>query len=102
MKHLINRKTGKKLTEEEAKALSVELKRRTGVFFDTHTCNYGYPTPEMAINATQNSVIDTYSGYTFLFLGTVHKPLEGYKVRAIVAKIPANFESLFPDYVVIG
>lgn len=103
MKKIANRKSGKFLTKEEALSLCSRLKRETGATYVEHTSVYGYPTAEMAEKANLAAVCETYTGYTFAFAGAINRGLEGYKVRVICIKdLPANFEQLFPDYVVIG
>ena len=103
MKQIISRRTGNKLNIVDAEILSQKLKNEFGISTYTHPCTYGYPTPEIAIRATQAAVIDSYSAnFTFIFLGTVFKAFEGYKVHAVYAKLPENFETLCHDYVVIG
>ena len=103
MKSIINRRTGNKLTIEEAIALCGKVKAQTGSPWIDHTSVYGYATPELAEKANLRAVCEAHEGYTFAFIGTDNKGLEGYKVRAIgIHKLPSDFEKRFPDFVVIG
>lgn len=103
MKKIINRKTGKDLTVEEAIALCTNVRLLTNSTWIDHTSVYGYPTAELAKKANLTAIVEAHEGYTFAFLDAEHKPLEGYKVRAIaIQKLPSDFEKSFPNFVVIG
>ena len=102
MKKIINRKTGNNLTADEALTLCARVKRQTGAVYVENISTYGYPSPELAKNATLEDAIKLYTGYTFAFTGAV-KRSDGYRACVIAIKdLPANFEQLFPDYIVIG
>ena len=102
MKTIINRKTGNKLTADEALTLCARIKRETGAVYVENVSTYGYPTPELAKEATLEDAIKLYTGYTFAFAGAI-KRSDGYRACVIAIKnIPVNFEKLFPDYIVIG
>lgn len=97
MKKIMNRKTGEFLNIDEARALSRKL---NGI---EHRAVYGYPTQELAKKANLNAILETYTGYTFAYVGTENLPFEGYKALVIGFKnLPTDFEKRFPNYVVIG
>lgn len=102
-KKIMNRRTGEFLTADEALTLCARVQRQTGAVYVESVSSYGYPTPEMSEKATLSKILEAYEGYSFAFIGTVNRTFEGYKVRVIGIKdLPAEFEQLFPDYVVIG
>lgn len=102
MKNIINRKTGNKLSADEALTLCARVKRETGAVYVENVSTYGYPTPELAKEATLEDAIKLYTGYTFAFAGAV-KRSDGYRACVIAIKdLPEKFDKLFPDYVVIG
>ena len=103
MKKIINRKTGKLLTIEEAKALCHKLSREIGITYADHKTVSGYPTPELAEKANLRAVCETYEGYIFAYTGTVYDTFEGHKVYVLAIKnLPSDFEQRYPDFVVIG
>ena len=97
MKKLINRRTGKELTIDEARALARKIEAVE------HRAVFGYPTEELAKKATLNSILETYADYIFAYIGTESLPFEGYMALIIACKkLPDDFEKRFPNYVVIG
>lgn len=102
-KKIISRRTGSILNKEDAIRLCYKLRQNYGIEFIEHKSVYGYPTPDMAEKANLQAVMETYEGYTFAFAGTEYGGFEGYKVYVVAIKqLPLNFETLCPDYVVIG
>ena len=103
MKQIVNRKTGKKLTVEEAQTLCQKLKVITGTTYLEHTSVTEYSTAEMAEKANMVSIFEAY-GYSFAFTGSINNHPEGYRAHVIAIKdLPvAEFEKLFPEYIVIG
>lgn len=100
-KKIISRITGNKLTSDEALTLCAQLKRQTGTLYVQHVSSYGYSTPELS-KPTLSKILEAHDGYTFVFTGTLQRS-DGYRAYMIAIKdLPANFEQLFPDYVVIG
>lgn len=100
-KKIISRITGNKLTADEALTLCARVKRETGATYVEHVSPNGYPTPELS-KPTLSKILEAHDGYTFVFTGTLQR-LDGYRAYMIGIKdLPANFENLFPDYVVIG
>lgn len=103
MKKIINRKTGKFLTQLEAKALCNKLSREIGAICIEHKSVSGYPTPEISEKANLRAVCETYEGYVFAYTGTVYDTFEGYKVYVLAIKnLPSDFEKRYPDFVIIG
>ena len=101
MKRILNRKTGNQLTSEEALTLCARVKRQTGALYVQHVSAHGYSIPELA-EPTLSKILEAHDGYTFVFTGTLQRS-DGYRAYMIAIKdLPANFEQLFPDYVVIG
>ena len=102
-KQIVKRKTGEFLTIEEDKKLCHSLRIQVGASFEEYESVSGYCTPLLAERYLLNSVYDAYEGYTFAYIGTEYKTLEGYKIIAIaLKKLPQDFESRFQDYVVLG
>lgn len=102
MNIIINRRTGAYLSIEEARALCAQLKR-AGVTCIEHRSVYGYPTPQLAEKANLRAVMEAHEGYTFAYAGAENMGFEGYKVLVIgIQKLPNNFESNYPNFVVIG
>lgn len=102
MKSIINRRTGAYLSMDEAKALCGRLKCLGAICIE-HRSVSGYPTPQLAEKTNLLAVIEEYEGYTFAFAGAENRGLEGYKVLVIgIKQLPPDFESKFPNFVVIG
>lgn len=103
MKRIINRRTGKSLTQLEAKAFCNRLSREIGATCVEHKAVSGYPTIELAERANLRSVCEVYEDYIFVYTGTVYDNFEGYKVYVLAIKrLPSDFEQRYPDFVVIG
>lgn len=103
MQKIMNRKSGKFLTKEEASSLCSRLKRETGTIYEEHKSVFGYATKELAVGATLRPACENFEGYTFAFADAVFFPFEGYKVYVLaIKKLPEDFEKRYSDYVVIG
>lgn len=68
MKRIIKRRNGEALRLDEARQLARQLKGTVSTVEHRAVC--GYPTAELAKKANLTPILETYTGYTFAYVGT--------------------------------
>lgn len=101
MKRIIKRRNGEALRLDEARQLARQLKGTVSTVEHRAVC--GYPTAELAKKANLTPILETYTGYTFAYVGTEYLLFEGYKAIVIAFKdLPQDFEIKFHNFVILG